>query len=162
MKSYGQLLVPFLKKKKLKLKLSALKANKQTNKAYVQLCWIFDAMRAFFQLWQARATLCCSAQASYCSSFPHRRAQSLSTWASVVVGCGLTSFGTRAQLICSLWNLPGRGIETMSLLWQMDSYPLCHQGSPLCFFCVKMSILLSLLCRVNKSCYDTNSLFFLR
>ena len=161
MKSYGQLLVPFLKKKK-KTKTKIICLKKIKTKTYVQLCWIFDAMRAFLQLWQARATLCCSAQASYCSSFPRRRAQALSTWASVVVGCGLTSFGTRAQLICSLWNLPGRGIEQMSLLWQMDSYPLCHQGSPLCFFCVKMSILLSLLCRVNKSCYDTNSLCFLR
>ena len=144
MKSYGQLLVPFLKKKKTKTK-NYLPLRK---KIYFQLHWIFVAMRAFPQLWQARATLCCSAEASYCSIFPHRRAQALSTWASVVVGCGLTSFGTRAQLICSLWTLPGPGIEPMSLLWQMDSYPLCHQGSPLCFFCVKMSILLSLLCKV--------------
>ena len=162
MKSYGQLLASFLEKKKKKLKLKIICLKKKKSKTYIQLHWIFVAVRAFLQSWQARATLRCSAQASYCSSFPRRRAQALSTRASVVVGCGLTSFGTWAQLICSLWNLPGPGIEQMSLLWQIDSYPLCHQGSPLCFFFVKVSILLSLLCRVNKSCYDTNSLFFLR
>ena len=47
-------------------------------------------------------------------------------WASVVVACELSSvgsralerrlngFGTWAQLICGMWNLPGSGIEPVS------------------------------------------------
>ena len=30
-----------------------------------------------------------------------------------------------------MWNLPGLGIELVSLHWQTDFYPLRHQGSPL-------------------------------
>ena len=33
-----------------------------------------------------------------------------------------------------MWNLPGPGIETSSLHWQVDSYPLRHQGSPRLLF----------------------------
>ena len=36
-----------------------------------------------------------------------------------------------------MWNLPGPGIETVSPLWQADSYPLRHQGSTVLFFFFK-------------------------
>ena len=39
--------------------------------------------------------------------------------------------GPRASLLCSMWDLPGPGIEPPSADWQADSLPLSHQGSPL-------------------------------
>lgn len=30
----------------------------------------------------------------------------------------------RSQLLCSVWNLLGRGLKSMFLLWQVDSQPL--------------------------------------
>ena len=43
----------------------------------------------------------CSAQASYCGSCSHWGAQALGTQASVAMAC--------AQLLLSMWNLPGPG-----------------------------------------------------
>ena len=46
----------------------------------------------------------------------------------------LSSCGSRAQLLCAMWDPPRPGLEPVSLHWQADSQPLCHQGSPLLFF----------------------------
>ena len=88
----------------------------------------------FLQLQRARATVCC-AQASHCSGFPccgaqvlgHAGIGSCSTqaqqlWlvgsvvvqASVVVARELSSCDAWAQLVYSIWNLPGPGIKPMS------------------------------------------------
>ena len=54
------------------------------------------------------------------------RARALGAWASVVVACGLSSCGSRAlecrlsscgawtELLCSMWDLPGPGLEPMT------------------------------------------------
>ena len=81
----------------------------------------------FLQLRQAGATLCCGARASHCGGFSCCGARALGTRASVVVArrpqssrasvvivCGLSSCGARAQLLCSMWDLPGPGIEPLS------------------------------------------------
>ena len=80
----------------------------------------------FLQLWQAGATLRCSVQASHCGGFSCCRAWALGMRASVVVAhglsscgswaleCRLSSCGTRAQLLLSMWNLPGPGLEPVS------------------------------------------------
>ena len=39
----------------------------------------------------------------------------------------------RAELLRDIWDLPGPGIEPVSRTWQVDFYPLDHQGSPLNF-----------------------------
>ena len=61
--------------------------------------------------------------------------------ASVVSGCGrsscgswslehrLNSFGSRAQLLHSMYNLPRSGIEPMSPVLVGYSFPLSHQRS---------------------------------
>ena len=41
-------------------------------------------------------------------------AQVLGVWASVVVVHRLSSCGSQAQLLCSMWDLPGSAIEPMS------------------------------------------------
>ena len=41
-------------------------------------------------------------------------AQALGAQASVVVACGLTSCGSRAWLLCGMWDLPGPGTEPVS------------------------------------------------
>ena len=72
------------------------------------------------------ATLCCGAQASYCSGFSCCGARALGVQASVVVAHGLSSCGSQAlerrlsscgaqaQLLCDMWDLPGPGLEPVS------------------------------------------------
>ena len=80
----------------------------------------------FLQLWQAGATLCCSARASHCSGFSCCGSWALGTRTSVVVAhglssCGLlalehglSSCGARAQLLRGTWDLCGPRLEPMS------------------------------------------------
>ena len=61
---------------------------------------------------------------------------------SIVTACGLSSCGSRllehrfsscsiqAQLLHSMWDLPGSGIKPMSPALAVDSYLLHHQRSP--------------------------------
>ena len=55
----------------------------------------------------------CGAWASYCGGVSGCRAQALGTWASVVV-CRLSGFGTQAQLLLSIWDLPGEELRPVS------------------------------------------------
>ena len=57
----------------------------------------------------------CDAQASRCSGFSRCRAWALGPGASAVVSRGLSGCGARALLPYSMWNLPGPGIEPVSL-----------------------------------------------
>ena len=78
----------------------------------------------FLQL--RRATLHCGVQASHCRGFSCCGAQTLGARASIVVAhglgcCGsqalerrLSSSGTQAQLLCSMWDLPRPGLKPMS------------------------------------------------
>ena len=80
----------------------------------------------FLQLRRTGATLHCGAWASHCGGFSCCGAWALCAWASVVVArghssCGsqalkhrMSSCGAWAQLLCSMWDLPGPGIEPMS------------------------------------------------
>ena len=72
------------------------------------------------------ATLRCGVRASHCGGFSCCRAQALGMQASVVVAHGLRSCGSRAlerrlsgcdaqaQLLRSMWDLPGSGLEPAS------------------------------------------------
>ena len=77
----------------------------------------------------------CGARASHCSGFACLGAQVLDTRASVVVGHGLYSMGSIVVvhgLSCS-WHcgiFPDQGPNPCLFHWQVDSYPLNHQGSP--------------------------------
>ena len=62
-----------------------------------------------------RATLHCGAWASHCVGFSCCEAWALGAWASVVVVHGLSSCGARAYLLCGMWDLPGPGLEPVSL-----------------------------------------------
>ena len=79
---------------------------------WLNLCQSMFFFKQFFYVFVAARGLCwlCIAVASHCSGF---------------LCCVL-----RAQLPCSLWDLPGWGLEPTSL-WQADTQPLDHQGSPL-------------------------------
>ena len=59
-------------------------------------------------LWQGGAALCRGARASHCSDFSYWGAQAPGAPAPVVVVHGL-------WLLCSMWSLPGPGIELVSL-----------------------------------------------
>ena len=49
----------------------------------------------------------CNALASHCGGFSCCRAQAVGR-------VGLSSCGSQAELLCSMWGLPGPGIEPMS------------------------------------------------
>ena len=80
----------------------------------------------FLQLWQAGATLHRGAQAFHCRGLscceaqaPDAQAQQLWLTGSVVVAHGLqmrrlSSCGSRAQLLRSMWDLPRPGLEPVS------------------------------------------------
>ena len=76
---------------------------------------------AFSSCGERWLSLCCGAQASRSSGF--------SCCASWTLELEFSSCGTGAELSHSMWDLPGSGIEPMSL-WQVDSSPVNHQGSP--------------------------------
>ena len=80
----------------------------------------------FLQSRRAGATLHCSARASHCSGFSCCGARALDMWVSVVVACGLSSYGSQtleqrlsscgaqAQLFRGMWDLPGPRLEAVS------------------------------------------------
>ena len=43
----------------------------------------------------------------------------------------LSNCGSRAQLLCGMWDPPRPGSNLRPLHWQADSQPLRHQGSPI-------------------------------
>ena len=53
--------------------------------------------------------------------------------------CGPRSCGAWADLLRGMWNLPRPGIKLCPMHQQVDSYPLCHQGSPRAEFKSKKS-----------------------
>ena len=84
------------------------------------LCRLFSSCRK----WGLLSS--CGVQASHCRVFSYSGAQAVGSQASVVVAHGLSSCDSRALehrlnncgswalLLCSMWNLPGPGIEPMS------------------------------------------------
>ena len=60
------------------------------------------------------ATLHCGARASHCGGFSCCGARALGARASVVMARGLSSCGTRAKLLCGMWDLPGQGMKPVS------------------------------------------------
>ena len=56
----------------------------------------------------------CSVWASHCGGFSCCGAWALGMWASVVVAHGLSSCGSRAYLLCGMWDLPRPGLEPVS------------------------------------------------
>ena len=113
--------------------------------------WIFCFARAvcectgFLELQCAGATLCCGAQGSRCSGFSccgskgsrlvGTRCQQLWHTSSVVVACRLQSMGLlvvvpglSCSTACGIFL--DQGLNPCPLHWQVDFYPLHHQGSP--------------------------------
>ena len=88
-------------------------------KIYFWLRWAFTAAWAFLQLWRVGAAL-----QWWCVAFHHGglscfRARALghmvfSSCSSWAPGHSLSSCGTQAQLLCSMWGLPGPGMESVS------------------------------------------------
>ena len=82
---------------------------------YFWLRWVFIAVRGLSLVAVSRCySLRCSARAFHCGGFSCCRSWALGVWASVVVACGLSSCGSRASLLCSMWDRPGPGLEPMS------------------------------------------------
>ena len=86
-------------------------------KIYFWLCWAFVAAWAFPQLWRVGASLQLWCLAfhhggfSCCRALGHVGFSSCSSWA---LEPRLNSWVTQAQLLCSMWGLPGPGMESVS------------------------------------------------
>ena len=52
------------------------------------------------------------------------------SWDSPPLKGRVDSFGTRTQLLRSMWDLPGPGIKPVSRALAADSLPPSHLGSP--------------------------------
>ena len=63
----------------------------------------------------------------------------LSGYGSRALEHRLSSCGSQAYLLRGMWDLPGPGLETVSLYWQTESQPLRHQGNPSIFFNMRFS-----------------------
>ena len=94
---------------------------------YFWLCWVFISVRGLSPV-VARGVHSSSRCAGLLLSWPlllwstsSRRAD------SVVVAHGLS-----CSTACGIF--PDQGLNPCPLHWQMDSQPLCHQGSPLVVF----------------------------
>lgn len=59
---------------------------------------------------------------------------------------GLSSCGMWAVLLRSVWDLPGPGIDPVTLHWQAEPQPLGHHVSPAAFFlCCQLTTFLGFL-----------------
>ena len=72
--------------------------------------------QAFLQLWRGGLLSSCGMQASHCSGFSFckvtsSRAQGLQLLRLLALEHRLNSCGSQAQLLRSMWDLPGSGIE---------------------------------------------------
>ena len=93
---------------------------------------LIAASRGYSLLWEGEAT-----QASHCSG--HRcRAKALGIWASVVAAYRFSCSKANGIFLDHGWNL-------CPLHWQVDSYPLYHQGSPILWFFTNVGGLLLLM-----------------
>ena len=72
------------------------------------------AAGGFLGLQGVGATPHCSARASHCDGFSSSGAWALGTWASVILACGLSSYGSRVSLPQGMWDRPRAGIKPMS------------------------------------------------
>ena len=112
---------------------------------YFWLCWVFAAARGLFPR-RAGATLCCGARASHRGGLPCCGAQAPGARASVVVAHGLSSCGSRAperrlsscgaraQLLRSMWDPPGSGLEPASPALAGGLATTAPPGKPLLVF----------------------------
>ena len=82
---------------------------------FIWLRWVFVAARAFSSCSKQGLLSSCGVRASCCSSFSCCKARAAAAQASAAVACGLCSCGSQAQqLLCSMRDLPGPGVEPVS------------------------------------------------
>ena len=86
------------------------------------LCWTFTAVQG----------LSVVAVSGDQSPFVVLKASQCGAWALRHVG--FSSCGTQAQLLLSMWDLPGVGFDPCPLPWQADSQQPDHQRRPIIYF----------------------------
>ena len=80
---------------------------------YFWLCWVFIAVWAFLQLWQAGATSSFFVRPFYCGGSPCGT-QAVGAQASVAVGSQVPQLWHMGLVLCGMWDLPRPGMEPMS------------------------------------------------
>ena len=106
------------------------------------LRWVFVAARGLSLVAASRGSSSLQFMGFSFGRFSCCGAQALAVRASVVVArglsscssrapeCRLSSYGTRAQLLRGMWDLPRPGLEPVSPALAGRLPTLCHQGSP--------------------------------
>ena len=124
---------------------------------------LFIYLFIYFQFWlhrvfiAARRLSLVAASRGYsslrCAGFSCCGARALGVQASVVAACGLSSCGSWAlehrlsscgawaQLLCGMWDLPGPGLEPMSLALAGGFLTTAPLGRPSCLFRYKLTIM---------------------
>ena len=105
----------------------------------------FIVVRGVYSSLQGVGFSCCGAQALGCVGF-----SCCNSWA---LARSLDSYGARAELLHSMWDLLQPETEPLFLHWQLDSLPLSHQGSPKLFL-KKMIFLFIWLCWVLVAAHE--------
>lgn len=92
--------------------------------------------QGFLWSWGVGAVLCSSVKASHCEGFSCHGGQTASAvfsgHSTRLQRWSCASSRAWAQELPGRRSLPRPGIETMPLHRQLGSYPLHHQGSPVC------------------------------
>lgn len=86
---------------------------------YFWLCWVLVVLHGLFVVTISKgySSLWCTGfflpwrLLLWSTSSRHMGSRNCSTWASEIAAHGLSSWVTGAQLLCSLWNLPGSVIK---------------------------------------------------
>ena len=103
---------------------------------YFAMCWVFAAAQAFLQWPQGGAAVQLRCPGSHCSGLSRCRAgcvgfSSCGPWA---LEHRLNNCGAWAQLLCSIWDLSGLGVEPVSLASTGEPLTTETPGKPKIFF----------------------------
>ena len=91
------------------------------------MCWVFVSVREL-SLVAASGDL----SSSRCAGLSLLRPLLLQSTGSRRVGSVVVAHGPSCYAACGIF--PDQGSNPCPLHWQVDSHPLCHQGSPLHIF----------------------------
>jgi len=104
----------------------------------------------------SRATLLGGQWASSCGGALCCGAHALGVWVQEPVGPGRglrVVHGLSCSAACG--NFPDQGLNPWPLHWQVDSYPLYHQGSLVFFLIISWAVISEQLCKWQKALINT-------
>ena len=102
------------------------------------LCWVFVSVRGLSLVAESGGH-----SSSRCAGLSLSRPLLLRSTGSRRAGSVIVVHGPSCSAACGIF--PDQGSNPCSLHWQADSQPVCHQGSPECYFLMEWRTILFLL-----------------